>query len=200
MRYSQADLKVHRTQQGYTAVLRVQGADGNEVGLVARCSWEEARSALGVDRAAGVGFSFKKLARSIKKAASGIAKSKVFKTFMSAAAFLPPPVSSVASVANGAVKTLAGMKKGDPAALRVWKDAAERARANPASPTAAGMRLAIDAMGPPRFVRRVSPRTVDIVRAVLERLEQENAADAAPSADAPPPAPADAPAAAAGES
>jgi len=184
---SSGDLRVQRTRSGYIAVLRVQGEDSTGVvgtyELVGRCSYDEARAMMG--ERAGVGFSFAKLAKSIGKAASSIAKSKVFKTFISAAKFLPPPISSVASAADGAAKVLLAMrKKGDPAALAEWKRAAAVARANPSSPTAAGMRLAMDAAGPPVFRPTAAARsTTDLVREVLAELEQ-------PAAEAPAEAPA----------
>lgn len=161
-------LEVTRTASGYLAVLRVQGEDGSSVGFVSRCSDTEAGEAL-----ASVGaFSFAQLARSIGKAAKGIARSKVFKTFLSAAKFLPPPISSVAHAADGAVKTLAGMRRGDPAARKVWEAAAAKARAQPTSPIAAGMRLAMDAAGPPVFSRTAARdnRMRQLVRAALAEL------------------------------
>jgi hypothetical protein len=136
-----------------------------------------------------VGFSFAGIAKAIGKAAKGIAKSKVFKSFVSMAKMLPPPISAVASVAEGAAKVLAGMKRGDPKALKVWKSAAARARLNPTSPTAAGMRLAIDASGPPRFRSAGETKMANLVREVLSELEGRAApadADARPADPSPP--------------
>ena len=190
MRATQGDLRVLRTRTGYVAVLRVQGPDGSAVGFESYVSDDEVRRAMraaGVDENA-VGFSFAKLARSIGRAASKIAKSKVFKTFISAAKWLPAPISTVAKAADGAAKVLLAMrKKGSPAALAEWKRAAAVASANPTSPTAAAMRLAMDAVGPPRM--RPPPETrraaTGMLRELLANLERENAASEAAPGSAP---------------
>lgn len=175
-RINSGDLQVQRTRSGYVAVLRVQGADGSTVGLVARCSDAEAREliAQGVGLEVGA-FSFAKLAKTIGRAASSIAKNKVFKSFISAAQLLPPPISSVASAASGAAKVLAGMKRGDPAALKEWKRAAAQARANPASPISAGMNLAMDAHGEPVFRSRSQESMRSLVNEVLAELAPSGA-------------------------
>lgn len=194
MRATSGDLRVMRTRTGYVAVLRVQGPDGSAVGFESYVSENEVRQAMNAAGVDGVGFSFAKLARSIGRAASSIAKSKVFKTFISAAKFLPPPISSVATAADGAAKVLLAMrKKGDPAALAEWKRAAAVARANPTSPTAAAMRLAMDAVGPPKMRPPVETRraATGMLRELLASLERENAAPeppgSAPDAPATPP-------------
>ena len=195
MRATSGDLRVMRTRTGYVAVLRVQGPDGSSVGFTQRVNEDEVRSA--VEEAAGVGaFSFAKLARSIGKAASDVAKSKVFKTFISAAKFLPPPISAVATAADGAAKVLLAMrKKGDPAALLEWKRAAAVARANPSSPIAAGMRLAMDAAGPPVFRPPETRRAArDMLRELLAQVEAENGPAATPQAPQAPGSAPDAPA------
>lgn len=181
---NKGSLKVHRTRGGYVAVLRVQGADGSMVGFVSRVSDRAMYEAAGYGDE--VGFSFAKLAKSIGKAADGIARSKVFKTFISAAKFLPPPISAVATAADGAAKVLLAMrKKGDPAALKEWKRAAAKARENPTSPVAAGMRLAMEAAGPPVMNRAARAQT--IARALLEELERAQPAhEAAPPQEAAP--------------
>jgi hypothetical protein len=178
-RFTSGNLTVQRTGSGYIAVLRVQGADGSSVGFVSRVSESAMRDAAGE-----VGFSFAKLAKSIGRAAEGVAKSKVFKTFISAAKFLPPPISAVATAADGAAKVLLAMrKKGDPAALAEWKRAAAKARANPTSPIAAGMRLAMQAAGPPRMRSPQLARATSLVREVLAELDAPS--DAAPADAAP---------------
>lgn len=189
MKATQGDLRVLRTRSGYVAVLRVQGSNGVAVGFEHRVSDDEARAL--VQQLPGVGaFSFAKLAKSIGRAASKIAKSKVFKTFISAAQFLPAPISSVAKAADGAAKVLLAMrKKGDRKALAEWRRAAAVATADPTSPIAAGMRLAMDAVGRPRLAPPPAVTTAarDLVRELMERLDRERAAAPAeaPPADAP---------------
>ena len=148
-----ANLEVTRTRLGYQAVLRVQAADGSSIGYVGYCSDAEARAMVLEGLPDGVGFSFGKLARKIGKVASKVAKSRVFKTVIAAAKFLPPPISTVATVAGQAAKVIRGMSRGSKSARAAWETAAVRARRRPTSPTAVGMRLAMDAYGRPTFRR-----------------------------------------------
>lgn len=156
-RLSGGDLRVRRTSQGYIAVLRVAGADG-QVGatFTEACSFEEAGALLdrmateGDELAMEIGgFSFAGIARAIGKAASSVAKSKVFKSLVGAAGMLPPPVGTVAKAAANAAKALQGMRQGAPAARAAWEAGRRIARAAPHSPAAVGMRLAMAAVGPP---------------------------------------------------
>lgn len=142
-------LDVQRTRNGYLAVLRTQR--GREVGR-GYCSNEEARGVLEERaRVAGVqvGFSFKNFAKMIGRVAGRIAKSKALKSLLSVASMLPPPISTVASGANAAMRAIEGIRRGDPRAIAAWRDAADRAREDPQSPTAVAMRLAMKASGKP---------------------------------------------------
>lgn len=171
---TRGSLRVHRTGRGYVAVLRVQGSDGSSIGMVSRVSDTSLQRG-----AAEVGISLAGIARGIGRAASKIAKSKVFRQFVNTAKLLPPPISAVASAAASARTVLLAMRaKGDPAARREWERAAAIARAQPTSPIAAGMRLAMDAAGPPRMASRATL----LAREVLAEVEAQRAAPPAPAA------------------
>jgi len=140
-------LETHRTRVGYVAALRMQ--DGSEIGR-GECSINEAAGYLEQLHGAEVGaFSFGGLARAVGRLASRIAKMKALRSALGAMAFLPPPVGTVAATANKAMRAIAAVKKGNPAAVAAWRAAAERARAAPHSPTAVAMRLAMQAAGRP---------------------------------------------------
>jgi len=199
-----ATLDVTRTKLGYKAVLRIQGTDGSVIGLVGRCSDQEARTILYRAGGAGVGFSFRHMAKKIKHTASRVARSRVFKGLMKVAKLMPPPVSTTAVAAEGAARVLHGMRGGSHAARRAWDEAAGRARLQPHGSTAVGMRLAMQAVGRPRFVRgggaqqarrdrtraASSAFTDAVTAAVLEALRDSTSAEPAEPAAAPTPAPA----------
>lgn len=184
------ELKVKRTSQGYLAVLRVQGPDGVGYEWTSHCGFDDAEHLLAeagyldaLEGEDGVGFSFAGIARGIASAASSVAKSGVFRQFVSAAKVLPPPVGTVASVASQAANVLQGMRRGDPAALAAWQRAVPQASAAPNSATAVGMRLAMQALGRPVMGR---PGAAAPAPAPRPAPAPAPAVDASPSPDARP--------------
>lgn len=175
-------LKLHtyRTATGYVAALRTQ--DGREVGRGA-CSIDEAKGYVMERHGAGpheVGaFSFGKLAKSIGRFASKVAKMKAIKSFLGAASMLPPPIGTVAGAVGTALKVIAAIKKGNPAAVLAWQTAAAKATAAPNSPTAVAMRLAMKAAGRPELPAGAAVDVLDMLKA------QQPAQDAQPAAEPP---------------
>lgn len=162
-------LETHRTRTGYVAALRLQ--DGTEIGR-GYCSTEEVIGYVSEKHGAEVGaFSFGKLARGIGALASKIARIKALRSALKFASNFPPPIGTVASGANAALRAIAGVRRGNPAAILAWREAAERAREEPNSPTAVAMRLAMKAAGrpvaPPGAVERVSSKSSDEAAAAV---------------------------------
>jgi len=140
-------LETHRTRDGYLAILRTRA--GHEVGR-AHCSMVDAAAHYAESNGPNVGLSFRDLARKVGKLASKLARSKALRTMLQGAAFLPPPIGTVALGANKALEVIAAVNRGSAKATAVWQANAEKARQNPHGPTAVAMRLAIVAIGKPR--------------------------------------------------
>ena len=149
MTLSHGDLQVRRTADGVTAVLRIQG---RQIGA-ASCGYDEALGALSelgyTPEVAG--FSFARFARGVARAATKIAKSEAFNKAMMAASMLPGPYGMVGKIGTKAAEVIRAISGGDPAAVQAWAESAATARAEPNGPTAVAMKLAMQAVGRPRF-------------------------------------------------
>lgn len=160
MAFRGGDIRVRKTAQGYLAVLRVSGPDGVGYTFTSGCGYDEAAALSLVasgDEALETGFSFAGIARSIGKAASAVARSRVFRTMTDAAAAIPGPVGDVGRMAKQAARAIQGMRNGDAAAAAAWRASAAVAREAPNSARAVAMRLAMQAEGRPAMGRAAPP-------------------------------------------
>ena len=139
-------LETHRTRDGYLAILRT--SRGHEVGR-SHCTFADAAAHYAESNGPNIGLSFRDLARKVGKLASTLARSKALRTMLQGAAFLPPPIGTVALGAGKALEVIAAVNRGSAKAAAIWQANAEKARKNPHGPTAVAMRLAIVAVGKP---------------------------------------------------
>lgn len=137
------DLRVRRTRNGVLAVLRIQGVE-----VTGGCGYEEIADAVGVHDME-IGFSFRGIARGIARAATSVAKLRALQSIVRLAPSLPGPIGDVARMAGQAAKAIRGIRAGSRAALGAWNASRRIALANPQSPHAVAMRLAMDAAGRP---------------------------------------------------
>lgn len=81
-----------------------------------------------------VGFSFKKMARGLKRFAKKVASSKAFKLIGKVLdnplikALIPPQISMMINIASAAGKAMGGARAGNPAAVRALAEAVDKAR------------------------------------------------------------------------